>query len=96
MYYEWDPVKADRNRRKHGIDFPDAIGALEDPWRLEVVDDRFEYGEVRLRTLGMAVGNVLFVVTAECGDDWTRIISARKATGHEAARYHSRDPEAGR
>lgn len=91
MNYEWDPAKAAENRRKHGIDFPDAIPALEDPRRLEEVDDRFEYGEVRLRTIGMTVGRVLFVVTTSRGDDWSRIISARRATRHEEARYHTDD-----
>jgi len=27
---EWDPVKAKANLRKHGIDFADALPALED------------------------------------------------------------------
>jgi hypothetical protein len=33
------------NFRKHGVDFLDAISALEDSNRLEEVDTRFEYGE---------------------------------------------------
>jgi uncharacterized DUF497 family protein len=32
--YEWDNAKAALNHRKHGIDFLDAIAALEDPNRL--------------------------------------------------------------
>ena len=27
---EWDPRKADSNRRKHGVDFADAVSVLED------------------------------------------------------------------
>ena len=91
MNYTWDSAKAAENRRKHGIDFPDAIPALEDPRRLEEVDDRFDYDEPRMRTIGMTVGRVLFVVTAHRGDDWSRIISARRATRHEADRYHTSD-----
>jgi len=41
--YEWDNDKAAVNRRKHGVDFVDAIGALEDENRLEEVDVRFVY-----------------------------------------------------
>jgi hypothetical protein len=28
--YEWDAAKAAENLRKHGIDFPDALPAVED------------------------------------------------------------------
>ena len=45
MQYEWDNGKATENLRKHGVDFADAIAALEDPNRLEEIDSRFEYGE---------------------------------------------------
>jgi uncharacterized DUF497 family protein len=35
VQYEWDNGKAAENLRKHGVDFADAIAALEDPNRLE-------------------------------------------------------------
>jgi uncharacterized DUF497 family protein len=35
MDYGWDAAKATENLHKHGIDFRDAIAALEDPNRLE-------------------------------------------------------------
>jgi len=54
MNYEWNIAKAIENRRRHGIDFADAIAAIEDPNRLEEIDDRFEYGEERTRIIGMA------------------------------------------
>ena len=94
MEYEWDAVKAAENRRRHGIDFTDSIAAIEDPNRLEVVDTRLEYGEERILVLGMAVGNVLFVVTTLRGDRTCRIISARRATRHEQDRYYADDREA--
>jgi uncharacterized DUF497 family protein len=28
--FEWDPVKAAANLRKHGVDFADAVAVLED------------------------------------------------------------------
>jgi uncharacterized DUF497 family protein len=45
VQYEWDDGKAVMNFRKHGVDFTDAIAALEDPNRTEEIDARFEYGE---------------------------------------------------
>jgi hypothetical protein len=92
--YEWDAAKAAKNRRRHGIDFADSIGALEDPNRLEEIDARFEYGEERMRVIGMAVGSVLFVITTLRGDRVCRIISARRATRHEQDRYYANDSEA--
>ncbi|HEY0557151.1 MAG TPA: BrnT family toxin [Thermoanaerobaculia bacterium] len=94
MDYEWDAAKATENLRKHGIDFRDSIAALEDPNRLEEIDSRFGYEEERIRVLGTAVGNVLFVVVTLRGERTCRIISARRATRHEEDRYYAGDPEA--
>lgn len=93
MEYEWDAAKDTENRRRHGIHLSQSIAALEDPHRIEEIDDRFEYGEERLKVIGMAVGNVLFVVTTLRGDWTCRIISARRATRHEQDRYYSGDRE---
>lgn len=93
MNYEWDDAKAVENRRKHGVAFEDAIPALEDPDRIEDLDSRFEYGEARTRVIGIAYGNVLFVVTTMRSEDACRIISARKATRHEQDRYYAGDRE---
>jgi uncharacterized DUF497 family protein len=94
MDYEWDATKAAENLSKHGIDFTESIAALEDPSRLEEVDTRFDYGEERLWVIGMAVGNVLFVVVTLRDERTCRIISARRATGYEQDRYYAGDREA--
>lgn len=93
VQYEWDATKAQTNRRKHGVDFPDAIEALEDPYRLEELDERYAYEEERTTTIGMASSRVLFVVTTSRGEDSCRIISARKATRHEEDQYYKGDRE---
>ena len=92
--YEWDAAKAAENRRRHGIDFPESIAAIEDPNRLEEIDTRLEYGEERIRVIGMAAGSVLFVVTTLRDEKTCRIISARRATRHEQDRYYACDSEA--
>jgi len=94
VQYEWDATKAARNRLRHGIDFADSIPAIEDPNRLEETDARFEYGEERTQIIGMAVRDVLFVVTTARGEERCRIISARRATPHEQDRYYSGNREA--
>jgi uncharacterized DUF497 family protein len=93
VQYEWDNAKAALNYRKHGVDFVDAIAALEDPNRLEDIDFETEQGEERTRVIGVAQGHVLFVVVTQRGEDTCRIISARKATRHEENRYYAGDRE---
>jgi uncharacterized DUF497 family protein len=93
MEYEWDDGKAAANLRKHGVDFRDAIAALEDVNRLEEIDARFVYNEERIGIIGMAHGKVLFVVVTLPGENTCRIISARKATRHEQDRYYAGNRE---
>jgi uncharacterized DUF497 family protein len=93
VHYEWHNGKAAVNLRKHGVDFTDAIAALEDPNRVEEIDARFAYSEERVRAIGMAHDKVLFVVVTPRGNDTCRIISARKATPHEQDRYYAGNRE---
>jgi uncharacterized protein len=83
------------NRRKHGVDFADAIAALEDSNRVEVeeIDAQLVYGEERIQIIGMAHADVLFVIVTLRGEDTCRIISARKATRHEQDRYYAGNRE---
>jgi uncharacterized DUF497 family protein len=94
VQYEWDDGKAADNLRKHGVDFRDAIEALEDPNRLEEIDTRFAYDQERIQVIGMAQGRVLFAVVTFRGEDICRIISARRATKHEQDRYYAGDRQA--
>ena len=89
MQYEWDNGKAAANLRKHGVDFVDAIAALEDTNRVEEIDTRFVYDEERIQVIGMAHGKMLVVIVTLPGEDTCRIISARKATRYEQDRYYA-------
>lgn len=73
------------------MDFLDAIAALEDPNRLEMINERFGYDEERTQVIGMAHGLVLFAVVTFRDEQTCRIISARKATRHEKDRYYAGD-----
>jgi hypothetical protein len=89
VQYEWEDRKAASNLRDHGIDFMDAIAALEDPNRLEDIDMRFPYGEERVQVIGMAQGRTLFVAITMRSEEVCHIISARRATRHEQDRYYA-------
>lgn len=87
---DWDPDKAAANKRKHGIDFTDAVIALEDEHALTIED--CEHNEQRFKTLGMGSNvKVLYVVHAYRGEDGIRIISARKADRSETKQYYQGD-----
>ena len=92
MEFEWDERKAAENLQKHGIDFLDAIPIFLDPYRLEGEDERKEYGELRLKTIGMVAGRLLVVVYT-LRQERIRMISARKAERYERRKYHEGDLE---
>jgi uncharacterized DUF497 family protein len=87
MKFAWDSAKAVQNLRKHGVDFADAVIALEDENALTFED--FGHQEQRFMTLGMGPKlNVLFVVHVERCEDTIRLISARKADRNETSQYY--------
>lgn len=85
MEFEWDEAKRQTNIAKHGIDFYDAIEALEDA-PLMIADDRHDYGERRCIAAGQVKGHMLIVVFTVRNGVF-RIISARKANSRERRKY---------
>lgn len=60
--YEWDQRKAAANLDKHGVDFADAVIALEDDLAL-TMSDPGSYDEERFVSLGTdAAGRLLVVI----------------------------------
>jgi uncharacterized DUF497 family protein len=91
MKFEFDLTKAKNNWAKHGVTFAEASLALIDPHALTLPDDDHSALEERERTIGMVPeGKTLFVVHTtrlRAGGEFTRIISARKATTSEEMLY---------
>lgn len=85
--FEWDAAKAAANIADHKVSFEQAKGVFNDPFAVEFIDDREDYGEDRYVLIGMTEGRLLVVVHT-LRDEKTRIISARKADPHERRRYH--------
>ena len=85
--FEWDEQKAARNLAEHKVNFEQSAIACCDPFAVEWVDEREDYGEERFGLLGLYQGEVLFVAYAERGEN-IRIISARRAERHEQDRYY--------
>jgi uncharacterized protein len=83
---EWDEAKAAENYAKHGVSFETAIKVFRDPFAIERLDDREDYGEERFILIGTAEEAVVTVVYTERNGRF-RIISARRATRHEQDDY---------
>ena len=88
MRYTWTQEKYRINLKRHGIAFEDAQRIFEG-LTVERVDDRFDYGEERLVTLGMLAGR-LVVIAHSPRDEGTRIISMRKGNRREQKTYQER------
>ena len=84
--FEWDEKKAGENYAKHGVSFQFATHVFRDPFAVERIDDRHDYGEERFILIGAAAEVVLFVVYSE-REERIRLISARRATKHEQEDY---------
>ena len=82
---EWDENKNQLNKIKHGVDFQQAAKVFEDNFRLEEIDFEHSDEEIRYITIGR-VNDILFVVYTERGE-FTRLISARRATKKERVKY---------
>lgn len=87
MRFAWNARTAASNLKKHGVSFSEATTAFDDELAAYYPDilheDRFILiGYSRRQRL-------LYVVHAEVQNDVIRIISARKATSHEKARYEN-------
>ena len=67
-----------------------AIDVFHDSNRIEAVDDRRDYGEERIQTIGYSKPGLLFVVYTYRDNETTRrFISARKASKEEKSLYNS-------
>lgn len=87
MEFEWHEAKAEANWQSHGVSFELAKTVFKDPFAIERLDDREEYGEERFVIIGMAEGNILLFVAYAEREDRIRIISARRVTQHEQDDY---------
>ncbi len=87
MYFEWDPVKARKNLRKHEVTFEEASSVFYDLLAVTGTDPDHSEGEERMVTFGVSSLGRLLVVAHTERSDAIRIISARVATKHERHIY---------
>ena len=85
MLFEWDEAKSRRNLNERGFGFEYAARIFLNP-TLERLDNRREYGEVRIQAIGRVIDDILFVVYTDRGDAF---ISARLASRKERRLWQS-------
>jgi uncharacterized DUF497 family protein len=91
MDFEWDRAKSKRNERERGLPFE--LGALLfDGPMIERVDKRRNYGETRIRAIGVVGGVTLHCVYTQRGEV-RRIISLRYANRKERDAYRATHPD---
>jgi uncharacterized protein len=88
--FEWDPRKAERNLRKHGVSFHEAATVFGDPLSITFHDPGYSFSEKRLITVGMSRAQRLLIVAHADHGETVRIISARKTTPSERKYYEEK------
>ncbi len=89
MWFEWDREKAQRNLRKHGVAFDEAVTVFYDPLAATFDDPDHSVRERRCITIGYSARGRLIVVVYTERRAMIRIISARRATAHERKRHEA-------
>jgi uncharacterized DUF497 family protein len=87
LEFEWDEAKAKINLEKHKVSFLTAASIFLNE-RLERIDDREEYGELRWIALGRVESEVYRVVYTWRDENLARLISAQKASKDEREIYY--------
>ena len=91
MKITFDPVKRAATLAERGLDFEDAAEVfLGDT--LDFADDRRDYGELRVLTVGHLRGRMVIVIWTPRGSA-RHVISMRKANAREKARFGKRFEE---
>ncbi len=85
MKIDFDPNKDQRNIAERGLSFEQVVDFEFESARY-LIDDRQDYGETRIRALGLLDGRVHALVFTEITDG-IRVISFRKANKREVVEY---------
>ena len=83
MIFDWHDAKHERNLHERGFGF-DFAALVFEGHVLTQIDDRQDYGEIRIKAIGEVDGIILVVIFTD-RDDVRWIISARKAGRKERA-----------
>lgn len=87
LEFEWDPEKARKNLKKHGVAFGEAATVFQGTLAITIYDPDHSEDEDRFITVGLSTrGQALTVAHTDRGDR-IRIINARELTRAELEAY---------
>jgi len=89
IVFECNPAKRASLLQTRRFDLLDMAEVFNDPGKLDVPDLRFDYGEERHITIGMALGRVFTVIYTRRGPV-TWLITAWPSSRKERERYAKR------
>ncbi len=95
LLFDWDPIKARKNIKIHGVSFDEASTAFKDILSLTIYDPLHSDEEDRHILIGNSHKNRLLVIVHTERGDKIRIISARKTTKNERKRYEENAKRSG-
>ena len=87
MQFSWDPRKAAKNVKEHGVSFDEAVTVFGDPLARIHDDPEHSIGEHREFIIGHSASHRLLLVFFTERGEAVRIISARRADAGERHDY---------
>jgi uncharacterized DUF497 family protein len=81
LTFDFDPAKAARNLRKHGVSFREAMTVFDDPLAATFPDELHSEDEARSITIGPSLRQRLLFISHLDSPDRIRLIGARKVSG---------------
>jgi uncharacterized DUF497 family protein len=90
MHIEFDPAKNEKNIRERDLSF-ERVREFDFETALFEIDDRFDYGEIRIRAFGFIEQRLYALVFVEIEiENGIRVISFRKANKKEVKKYETK------
>ncbi|MDO5652046.1 MAG: BrnT family toxin [Moraxella sp.] len=88
VYFFWRDSKFKIVYDKRAVDLDEVVSVFQDPNEITQIDDRFDYDEERLRTIGMSkYGRLLVVAWTEVDDENVTIITVYKPSDTQIKEY---------
>jgi hypothetical protein len=95
LQFEWHPLKAKANQKKHKVSFDEASTVFKDTLRIEARDRWHSDDEERYLGIGRSIQGRILSIYYTFRADRIRIISARLAERWERNEYETGDEQNG-
>lgn len=90
LTFHWRDDKWQATYDKRKIDIDEAVSVFNDPNQFTVIDDRFDYDELRMQTIGFSnKARLLVVAWYQINDNNIQIITAYKPSYNQIKDYQN-------